>query len=48
MTASTTPALLLSRLDCDRIEALLEDPRNADIDTSALEAELVRFLETGR
>ncbi|MGH8084957.1 MAG: nucleoside diphosphate kinase regulator [Lysobacter sp.] len=42
MTASTTPTLLLSRLDCDRIEALLEDPRNADIDTSALEAELAR------
>ena len=42
MTASTTPALLLSRLDCDRIEALLEDPRNADIDTSKLEAELAR------
>ncbi len=42
MTASTAPALLLSRLDCDRIEALLEDPRNADIDTSALEAELAR------
>ena len=42
MTASTTPTLLLSRLDCDRIEALLEDPRNADIDTSKLEAELAR------
>lgn len=42
MTGSTRPALLLSRLDCDRIEALLEDPRNAAIDTSALEAELAR------
>src|SRR5690606_27867894 len=50
MTASTTPTLLLSRLDCDRIEALLEDPRNADIDTSALEAELARaqVVEPGK
>ena len=42
MTASTTPALFLSRLDCERIEALLEAPGSAGIDTSALEAELAR------
>ena len=42
MTASTTPALFLSRLDCERIEALLEAPGSANIDTSALEAELAR------
>ena len=42
MTASTTPDLFLSRLDCERIEALLELPGSAAIDTSALEAELAR------
>ena len=41
MTASTSP-LYLSRLDCERIEALLELPGSAAIDTSALEAELAR------
>ena len=42
MTASTPPALFLSRLDCERIEALLEAPGSAGVDTSALEAELAR------
>lgn len=42
MSAPTTPPLLLSRLDVERIEALLEQPVAQGIDTSALEAELER------
>ena len=38
----TTPAILVSRLDCERLEALLEAPGSAALDTSALEAELAR------
>ena len=38
----TAPSILLSRLDCERLEALLEAPGTADLDTSALEAELAR------
>ena len=36
------PPLLLSRLDCDRIEALLEHPIAQGVDTEALQAELAR------
>ncbi|MFC3549920.1 nucleoside diphosphate kinase regulator [Lysobacter cavernae] len=39
---SSQPTLLISRLDSDRIEALLEQPVAQGIDTSALEAELAR------
>jgi len=39
---STPPPLLLSRLDCERIEALLESPEVHDIDTRGLQAELER------
>ncbi len=44
------PKLLLSRLDCERIEALLEQPIAQGIDTSALEAELERaeVIEPGQ
>ncbi len=42
MSAPTSPPLLLSRLDVERIEALLEQPIAQGIDTSALEAELER------
>ena len=38
----TAPSILLSRLDCERLEALLEAPGTADLDTSALAAELAR------
>ncbi|KGM56503.1 nucleoside diphosphate kinase regulator [Lysobacter arseniciresistens ZS79] len=38
----TAPTILVSRLDCERLEALLEAPGSADLDTSALEAELSR------
>ena len=45
-TASTAavsrPPLLLSRLDVERIEALLERPAAQGIDTSALQEELAR------
>ena len=41
-TRNNPPPLLLSRLDCDRIEALLEQPAAEAIDTTALEAELAR------
>ncbi|RPE77044.1 nucleoside diphosphate kinase regulator [Vulcaniibacterium tengchongense] len=41
MTASEPP-LLLSRLDCERIESLLESPAAAGLDTGALERELAR------
>jgi len=39
---STLPPLLLSRLDSERIDALLEQPVAQGIDTEALEAELAR------
>jgi len=39
---STLPPLLLSRLDSERIDALLEQPIAQGIDTEALEAELAR------
>ena len=42
MTRPIPPPLVLSRLDVQRIEALLESPAAADADTSALEAELAR------
>ena len=42
MSDPTSPPLLLSRLDVERIEALLEQPLAQGIDTSALEAELER------
>lgn len=39
--ASAQPPITLSRIDCERLEALLESAP-AGIDTSALEAELAR------
>lgn len=36
------PPLLMSRLDVERIESLLETPAAQNVDTSALEAELER------
>ena len=36
------PPLLISRLDCERIEALLDSPAAQSVDTSALRAELDR------
>ena len=39
---STRPPIIMSRLDYDRIEALLEDAGKRGIDTSALEAEIAR------
>ena len=44
MTAPTSvrPPLLLSRLDVERIEALLEQPHAQRIDTTALQEELAR------
>jgi regulator of nucleoside diphosphate kinase len=39
--ASAQPPITLSRIDCERLEALLESAP-AGIDTSALEAELTR------
>ena len=41
-TDSTLPPLLLSRLDSERIDALLEQPVARGIDTEALQAELAR------
>ncbi|MGN6513474.1 MAG: nucleoside diphosphate kinase regulator [Lysobacteraceae bacterium] len=40
--SSLRPPLLLSRLDCERLEALLEGPFAAGLDTHALAAELER------
>lgn len=40
--ASSSPAIVVSRLDSQRIEALLEDAGKRGIDTSALERELAR------
>ena len=40
--APSRPPLLLSRLDVERIEALLEKPAARGIDTSALQEELAR------
>ena len=42
MTVANLPPLLLSRLDVERIEALLEQPAHQGLDTSALQAELNR------
>ncbi|MDI1252823.1 nucleoside diphosphate kinase regulator [Thermomonas sp.] len=42
MTADHRPPLLLSRLDVERIEALLEKPGSNSLNTSALQDELVR------
>ena len=44
MNASTTqrPPLLLSRLDAERIEALLEQPQYRSLNTDALRGELER------
>lgn len=42
MTASTTPTIVVSRLDCERLESLLESSAGAEVDTAALEAELAR------
>jgi regulator of nucleoside diphosphate kinase len=39
---STRPSIVMSRLDYDRIEALLESANERGIDTSALEAEITR------
>ena len=41
-TTGLAPPLLLSRIDCERIEALLDAPANATLDTTALRAELAR------
>jgi regulator of nucleoside diphosphate kinase len=41
-TPSVPPPLLVSRLDCERIEALLESPAAEHHDTAALRAELER------
>ena len=42
--APSRPPLLLSRLDVERIEALLEKPAARGIDTSALQEELALSL----
>jgi regulator of nucleoside diphosphate kinase len=42
MSVPTPPPLLMSRLDVERIESLLETPAAQAVDTSALEAELER------
>lgn len=42
MTEQAAPPLVISRRDYQRIEALLEQPQAAGIDTGALEAELAR------
>lgn len=42
MTRPTPPPLVLSRIDVQRIEALLDSPVARDIDTRGLEAELER------
>lgn len=43
MTASTTPALVISRLDCERIEELLEQPQFQNLPgVKTLRAELER------
>ena len=42
MTVANLPPLLLSRLDVERIEALLEQPAHHGLDTAALQAELNR------
>lgn len=40
--APASPVLLVSRLDCERIEALLDSPGMQHLDASALRAELDR------
>ncbi|HSD17874.1 MAG TPA: nucleoside diphosphate kinase regulator [Thermomonas sp.] len=42
IVAASRPPLLLSRLDVERIEALLEQPSFRSLDTSALQEELGR------
>lgn len=42
MPAAPLPSLVVSRLDFDRIEALLETPLPAGVDTTGLQAELDR------
>ena len=42
MNADHRPPLLLSRLDVERIESLLEQPSSNSLNTSALQDELVR------
>ena len=42
MTAPDRPPLLLSRLDAERIEALLEQPQYRSLNTRALQEELER------
>lgn len=42
MTDTGRPALVLSRLDCDRLEALLEQPAHAGPQFDALRDELAR------
>ena len=39
---STRPSIVMSRLDYDRIEALIESANERGIDTTALEAEITR------
>lgn len=41
-TDQATPALIVSRLDCDRLEALLEQPAQAGTEFDALRDELAR------
>ncbi|WP_242006810.1 nucleoside diphosphate kinase regulator [Aerolutibacter ruishenii] len=42
MTKSAPPPLMISRFDCERLEALLETPIARGLDTQALQAELER------
>lgn len=42
MNTATAPELLISRLDCERIENLLEQPSAQSLDTTALREELAR------
>lgn len=41
-SSTSTPSIVVSRLDAQRIEALLEDAGKRGVDTSALERELAR------
>jgi len=49
MNASPRPALLISRIDCNRLEALLDKPLPPGVDAEALRDELARaeVLEPG-
>ena len=42
MTTTQRPPLLVSRLDAERIEALLEQPQYSGLNTRALQDELAR------